>query len=204
MTPALKGRALIGTLLAAALIAGCDSTSSNGSGRVSLRMTDAPGAILAAVVTVSSVKLVGDQGQVTLLDTPYTTDLLTLAGTTATLATDVVVQNGHYTELRFVITGAYIEVDNGDGTSSIFASAPNYAGLPAGATVAGTLQMPSFGTSGLKVIVPGGSLAVDSDSHIILVDFDASASFGQVAGGSGGWVMHPVVIASEVAAVAGQ
>lgn len=200
MTPASKGRALFGTLLAATLIAGCDSTSSNGNGRVSLLLTDAPGDIVAAVVTVSSVKLVGGQGQVTLLDAPYTTDLLTLAGTTATLATDVVVTNGHYTELRFVITGAYLEVDNGDGTTSIFASSPNYAGLPTGAAVAGTLQMPSFGTSGLKVIVPGGSLVVDSDSHVILADFDAAQSFGQVAGNAGSWVMHPVIIASEVAA----
>lgn len=200
MIPALKRRALWGTLLATALVAGCDSAGSNGSGRVSLLMTDAPGDILAAVVTVSSVKLVGGQGQVTLLDTPYTTDLLTLAGTTATLATDVVVENGQYTELRFVITGAYIEVDNGDGTSSIYASAPDYAGLPAAASVAGELQMPSFGTSGLKVVLGSNSLDVDSDGHVILADFDAAQSFGQVGGNAGSWVMHPVILVSEVVA----
>jgi hypothetical protein len=199
MIPSFRGRAVLGTLLAASLALGCsDSSGSNGSGKVSLLMTDAPGDVLAAVVTVASVKLVGDQGQVTLLDAPFTTDLLTLAGTTATLATDVTVENGNYTELRFIITGAYVEVDNGDGTSSFYASSTDYAGLPAGTVVAGQLQMPSFGTSGLKVKVPGNHLAVDSDNHVLLVDFDASQSFGQLAGGSGQWVMHPVIITSEV------
>jgi hypothetical protein len=37
---------------------------------------------------------------------------------------------------------------------------------------------------------------VDDDDHLILVDFDASQSFGQAAGNSGQWVMHPVVQAT--------
>jgi hypothetical protein len=56
--------------------------------------------------------------------------------------------------------------------------------------------MPSFGTSGLKVKLPGDLLVVDDDDHVILVDFDAAQSFGQVAGNSGQWVMHPVITAS--------
>jgi hypothetical protein len=148
------------------------------------------------VVTVSEVRLQGDDGNVVLLDTPYTTDLLDLAGTTAVLAEDIVVENGDYREIRFVITGGYVEVDNGDGTSSFYASSTDYEGLPAGVTAPGQLQMPSFGTSGLKVKVPGDLLAVDSDNHVILVDFDAAQSFGKAAGNSGMWVMHPVVTAS--------
>jgi hypothetical protein len=195
------GRALFRTLLATAVLAGCsDNTGSNGSGRVTLLLTDAPGDVVAAVVTISSVTLQGDDGQTLLLDAPFTTDLLDLAGTTATLAEDVVVPNGKFHELRFVITGGYVEVDNGDSTTSIFASSPSYSGLPAGATVTGSLQMPSLGQSGLKVKVPGDLLVVDDDEHVILVDFDASQSFGHAAGNSGQWVMHPVIIASEVAA----
>jgi hypothetical protein len=182
-------------LFAAMAIAGC-GTDSNGSGRVSLLMTDAPGDVLAAVVTVSAVRLQGDGGAVVLLDTPYTTDLLDLAGTTALLAEDVVVENGDYREIRFVITGGYVEVDNGDGSTSFYASSPTYDGLPAGVTSPGVLQMPSFGTSGLKVKLPGDLLVVDDDDHVILVDFDAAQSFGQVAGNSGQWVMHPVITAS--------
>ena len=189
-------RSTIVAVAAAFALAGCDSTNSSGSGRVTLQLTDAPGDVLAAVVTVSAVRLQGDDGSVGLLDTPFTTDLLDLAGTTAVLAEDVEVPNGRYREIRFVISGGYVEVDNGDGTSSFFASSPNYQGLPIGVTSPGQLQMPSFGSSGLKVKLPGNRLDIDDDDHVILVDFDAAQSFGHVAGNSGKWVMHPVVIAT--------
>lgn len=183
-------------VLASFSLGSCDSTSSNGSGRVTLHLTDAPGEVLAAVVTISEVRLHGDDGTALLLDDAYTTDLLDLAGTTAVLAEDIVVPNDRYREIRFVITGGYIEVDNGDGTTSFFASSPSYAALPLGVTNPGQLQMPSFGSSGLKVKLPGNVLLVDDDDHVVLVDFDASQSFGQVAGNSGQWVMHPVIKAS--------
>ena len=192
------GRIVLPSLLATLAFNGC-TDSPNGSGRVTLLLTDAPGDVVAAVVTVSAVTLVGDNGKVVLLDAPFTTNLLDLAGTTDTLAANVEVENGRFDELRFIITGGYVEVDNGDGTTSIFASSPTYAGLPPGAIVTGSLQMPSFGTSGLKVKLPGGELLVDDDHHVILVDFDAAQSFGHVAGNSGQWVMHPVIVASEVA-----
>jgi hypothetical protein len=117
---------------------------------------------------------------------------------TATLA-DSVHRRRQLSELRFVISDAYIEVDNGDGTTSIYASSPTYAGLPVGAQVDGNLQMPSMGTSGLKVKLPSGGLTVSSGgSTIMVVDFDVSQSFGQKAGNSGQWVMHPVVHATDI------
>lgn len=192
------GKILVCSLLATLAFSGC--ADPNGSGRVTLLLTDAPGDVVTAVVTVSAVTLVGDNGNVTLLDAPFTTNLIELAGTTDALAANVAVENGRFHELRFIITGGYIEVDNGDGTTSIYASSPTYDGLPPAASVTGSLQMPSFGTSGLKVKVPGNVLVVDDNNHVILVDFDAAQSFGQLAGGSGQWVMHPVIVASEVAA----
>ena len=189
-------RSTLVAVAAAFALAGCDSTSSSGSGRVTLHLTDAPGDVLAAVVTVSSVRLQGDDGSVGLLDASFTTDLLDLAGTTAVLAEDVEVPNGRYREIRFIITGGYVEIDNGDGTSSFFASSPNYEGLPIGVTSPGQLQMPSFGSSGLKVKLPGNRLDIDDDDHVILVDFDAAQSFGHAAGNANKWVMHPVIIAT--------
>jgi hypothetical protein len=189
-------RSTLAAVMTAFALAGCDSTNSSGGGRVSLHLTDAPGDVLAAVVTISSVRLQGDEGSVRLLDGSFTTDLLDLAGTTAVLAEDVEVPNGRYREIRFIITGGYVEVDNGDGTSSFYASSPDYEGLPFGVTSPGQLQMPSFGSSGLKVKLPGNRLDIDDDDHVILVDFDASQSFGHVAGNSGKWVMHPVIIAT--------
>src|SRR6185437_3920064 len=155
----------MGAMLIGAL-AGCGSDSTSaGTGKISLLLTDAPGDVKAAVVTIAEIDLQGSGGTTVLMNTPVTTDLLTLSNSTAQLVKDAVVPAGSYTQLRFVITGAYIAVDNGNGGTSIYASSPTYAGLPSGAVVSGALQMPSF---------------------------------GQVAGGSGQWVMHPVVKATDV------
>jgi hypothetical protein len=146
-------------------------------------------------VTIAEVSLQGDGGTTVLLDEEVTTDLLTLANDVATLAEEVRVPAGHYTQLRFLITGGYIEVENEDGSTRIYAS-PDYEHVPAGATVAGTLQMPSYGTSGLKVNLPGGGIDVGGEERVLLVDFDVSQSFGREAGNSGRWVMTPVVKAT--------
>lgn len=201
----IRSSALVAGLALAMLapLTACSDSAASGTGRISLLLKDAPGNVKKAVVTISEIGLQGSGGEVVLLDTAVTTDLLTLADSTAELVHDGIVPAGHYSQLRFVITGAYIEVDNGDGTSTIYASSPDYAGLPADAQVGGTLQMPSFGQSGLKVTLPGGSVSIDGDSKVMLVDFDVSQSFGQQAGGSGGWVMHPVIHATDFATTAG-
>ncbi len=177
-------------------------------GRLTLLLTDAPGDFEKAVVTISSIYLQAGEGEngggrVVLRDTPVTTDLLTLANSTAELVSDATLPAGTYAQLRFVITGGYVEVENADGSTSIYASAPDYAGLPAGAQVAGALQMPSFAQSGMKVTLPDGGLRVDGEEKIVLVDFDVSRSFGQQAGQSGQWVMHPVLTATNVALTGG-
>jgi hypothetical protein len=192
LLPVLGLAALVG-------VAACgDSTSPAAStGRITLLLTDAPGDFEKAVVTISEIYLQGRE-RVVLMDTPVTTDLLTLANTTAELVDDAVIPAGSYSELRFVITGGYIEVENADGSTSIHASSPDYEGLPAGATVAGSLQMPSFAQSGLKVKIPAGGLEIAGERKIVLVDFDVSRSFGHQAGNSGKWVMHPVLTATEI------
>lgn len=181
-------------LFAALPIAACSDSSTNPGDqpRVTVRLTDAAGDIKAAVVTISEVNLQGDNGKVVLRSDPVTTDLVDLANETAVLVDAAPVPAGTYTQLRFVITGGYVEVENADGSTSIFASSPTYSGLPPGAHVAGELQMPSLGSSGLKVEFPSTDLAITTDQDL-LVDFDVSQSFGHVAGQSGKWVMHPVI-----------
>ncbi|HEY0972603.1 MAG TPA: DUF4382 domain-containing protein [Gemmatimonadales bacterium] len=193
LLPVLGVAALVG-------VAACGETTSpaSGTGRVTLLLTDAPGDFEKAVVTISEIYLQG-QERVVLMDTPVTTDLLTLANTTAELVSDAVVPAGSYSELRFVITGGYVEVEQADGTTSIHASSPDYEGLPEGAKVDGTLQMPSFAQSGLKVKFAEGALDIAGERRIVLVDFDVSRSFGHQAGKSGKWVMHPVLTATEIA-----
>jgi len=179
------------TLLAAA----CGG-SQNG-GKVSVKLTDAPGDFKAAVVTITEIDLVGSAGVTVLSNTAVTTDLLKLSNATADLVQDATVQPGTYTELRFKISGGYIEVEQAGGGSIIYASSADYAGLPAGAQVGGTLQMPSLAQSGLKVDLPDGNVAVGTDSKILLVDFNVEQSFGHAAGNSGQWVMHPVLKAID-------
>lgn len=174
-----------------------DGTSSSAS-RVSIKLTDAPGDMKKAVVTISEIYLQGSGGRVVLMNTPVTTDLLTLANSTSDLVKDAMVPAGHYSELRFVVTGGYIELDDSAGFSRIYATSPSYAGLPAGSLVTGNLQTPSFSTSGVKVKLPGnGAFDVSGEQKVVLVDFDVSQSFGKAAGNGGQWVMTPVMTASD-------
>ena len=193
----------LGPLAAVAILCGavaCDDNNDPGeTTQVRVLLTDAPGEIQAAVVTISEVYLQGgDEGRVTLRDDEFTTDLLTLANDFAVLVEGADVPSDVYGQLRFVVTGAYIQVDNGDETSSIFATSEDYAGLPEGAVVDGVLQTPSFDQSGLKVNLPQGELELEGESTTWLVDFDVAESFGQEAGGSGQWVMNPVITGTAV------
>jgi hypothetical protein len=176
----------------------CDNTTGpRGSRGVTLLLTDAPGDFEAAVVTISRIYLQGD-GRTVLLDEPVTYDLLNLRNDLATLVKGMDVPAGRYQELRLVIDGAYIEVEQVGGGTRIYASSPDYAALPAGAEVVGRLEVPSMGESGLKIKVPGGKLDVGEGEVIVLLDFDVAESFGHAAGRSGQWVMSPVIEATDV------
>lgn len=189
MTRSRRSLAVSLSLLALACgSSGADPSSAGGAGKVTILLKDAPADVKAAVVTIARIELVGDGAPVVLRDTPVTTDLLTLAADVATLVDGATVPAGTYAQLRFVITGAYLDV-----AGTIYASSPTYEGLPAGTTVDGQLQMPSYAQSGLKVILPDGGIVVGTDSQTWVVDFDVSQSFGHAAGASGKWVMHPVV-----------
>lgn len=188
---------------AAALVAfgsACDSGTSETTS-LSILLKDAPDNIKSAVVTIDEVNLVGSDGVVVLTGDPTTVDLLTLATDALDLVTDVSIPSGSYQQLRFVISGGYIEVDNGDGTSTFYAS-EGYDELPDGVTATGELQMPSFAQSGLKVNMAEGSLELSGDQEILLVDFDVRQSFGHDAAGDR-WVMHPVITGGELGATGG-
>jgi hypothetical protein len=182
----------------------CADQSGPGLASISVVLKDAPGEVTAAVVTISEISLQGTGGSVPLSTTEVTTDLTTLTTDVISLVDGVTIPAGTYTQLRFVITDAYIEVENEDGSFSVYSSSPNYAGLvefPPNGPVVGSLQMPSFGQSGLKVILPGNALTIpEGGQELLVVDFDVQQSFGHLAGGSGQWVMHPVVKATSIAA----
>ena len=180
------------TYLAATLAFALGCGSSQDSGKVTLLLKDAPANVQEAVVTIEQVSLVGDGGSVALLGAPVTTNLLTLANDVLTLVDGATVPAGTYGQLRFRISGGYLKVDD-----VIYASSPTYAGLPPGAIVGGSLQMPSYGQSGLKVILPGDGLVIGGDAQTWVVDFDVSQSFGHDTG-TDKWVMHPVIKGTPV------
>jgi hypothetical protein len=182
-------------LAAGLALCGCESQGPS-TARYTVELTDAAGPFKTAKVTISEVYLQGSGGKTTLSTTPTTVNLLDLQNATLDLVKDAEIPTGTYTELRLVITGGYVELEDG----SIYASAPDYPGLPAGATVTGQLQMPSEAQSGLKVTLPGSALDVTGPQKIVVLDFDVSQSFGQDAGNSGMWVMHPVIKGAEIAA----
>lgn len=169
-------------LLAGMGLTGCDTGASDADmARVRVLLTDAPGDLARAEVTISEIYLQGSEGRVSLFTGPATYDLLTLqAGATAELA-EVPIPAGSYSDLRFVVESATVTTLEGRSYS----------------TEDGTLQCPSCAQSGLKVKLPGGAVRLESDSEVILLDFDVAQSFGKQAGRSGRWVMHPVIHASD-------
>ncbi|HUF13249.1 MAG TPA: DUF4382 domain-containing protein [Longimicrobiales bacterium] len=183
-------------LLVTAALGACDDPTGDDAGTISMLLTDAPGEFTQARVTIERIELMHDGeeneeqgGRIILRDEPWTGNLLELSNDVVELVESAVVPSGAYHQLRFVISGGCIVVD-GEGT---FAS----AGYTECGTATGTLQMPSFAQTGLKVNLPAG-FRVSGDDRILLVDFDVAESFGRLAGASGMWVMQPVVTATEI------
>src|SRR5512140_115199 len=116
---------------------GTQVTNPNGSGKVSVLLTDAPSdSITAAVVTITDIYLQGSASDSTSSsnrvylrqNSKTTVNLLTLRDSMKSLVTAATVPAGTYSQLRVVISGAYIQVKNSSGGTSIYATSSNYEG----------------------------------------------------------------------------
>jgi len=201
----IRGSLLVAGLL---LLGACGDATGSTTGTLSILLKDAPGDVQKAVVTIDQIYLQPgtDSGatRVILRSTPVTGDLLTLRNEVATLVADAVVPPGTYGQLRFVISGGCLAVQGTTaGNTNVFAT-PGYPQIAqcttGGGTTGGTLQMPSFAQSGLKVTLPEGGVTIGAEARILLVDFDVSRSFGKEAGNSGRWVMTPSLKATDFTA----
>lgn len=199
----MKTRYLAAALALVTATTACDSSSGpNEPGRMTILLTDAPGDVESAVVTISRVYLqsgsdtLDASGRIDLMTEPVTVDLLDLRNVAMELVGEATVPGGTYSQLRMVITGGYIEVEEGTGTK-IYASSSAYA-AEQGVTAQGELHMPSYAQSGLKISLPSEARRIDGDQQIVLLDFNVAQSFGRQAGNSGRWVMQPVVRATDV------
>lgn len=195
-----SGRLLLPLLAGALVLGGCESSSGlggDGTARVSIQLTDAPGDLKQAQVRITRIylqgTLAGDTAAGRQEFTPQTTewiDLLTLAGgNLKTLVQNATIPAGTYQQMRVVIDGAYVVTRD----DRVFAT-PG-AQLPAGVTSTGELKCPSCSTSGFKVIFPGGIQVEDGTT--LVVDFDVNQSFGHEAGKSGKFILKPVLIGAR-------
>jgi len=188
-------------LLAVLMSGACGDGSTGpggGDGELTIALTDGPGDLAAAFITIDRITLIGrtDAGESGVFEfTPAVTgyiSLLDLAGGAALALVDgEAVPSGQYTEMRVYLGDAYVELADG----RVFATSG--AELPEGVTADGTLKCPSCSQSGFKVKFMNGGLVIDADeSTSVLLDFDAGQSFGHEAGNSGKWVMNPVLRAT--------
>ena len=181
-------RTFFGAIIVAAAITAC-STEPEGTGRLTLRLTDAPVPELdSARIYVSRVYVIGDAGEVTISDTAAVYELLDLQnGVTEALGSEVITA-GDYSQLRMVVDSARAVLTPplmfSDGSSAT------------------DLKTPSGGTSGIKVNFAGPIQVVPGET-VLIVDFDVSRSFvfQGPASNPNGMTFKPVIhaVASDVA-----
>jgi hypothetical protein len=199
----MKSSAISLAATLAFLAAGCSTQPSATSqpsatqpSKITVLLKDAPSnGVEQAWVTFTEIALVGSGGTTVLATNTMTVELVRLANTTETLVKDVDVPAGTYAQLRFVITDGCLLAGGIWYSSSATCTGPSVEGSPPVPT--GTLRMPSYAQSGLKVNLPGSLGTIGSGTRIVLVDFDVEQSYGHQAGNSGAWVMHPVVTATD-------
>ena len=179
-----------------------DPTGGEGTGRLRINLTDAPGDLKEAFVKIDRIILIRNSADsastdstsgkriVIKPDVDEYVDLLKLTGGQVLEMADTSgIPEGTYSQLRIVIDEAYVRLND----NRVFATSG--ADLPAGVTRSGTLQCPSCSSSGFKVKFSGAGLTVNGTSTVT-IDFDAGQSFGHEAGNSGKWVLKPVLRAS--------
>jgi hypothetical protein len=170
------------------LVACGDSpTGPDGSGNFRLMLKDSPFSDAKSVLltfTDVSVHRDGEGGFTTLGSGPRTCDLKKLQSTEDVLGVGTLPE-GHYTQVRFVVSSAVIYFDNASTGSACAASiAP-----PAGRSAA--------------VEIPSGEIKLNRQFNVpatgattMVVDFDGDRSIHQA--GNGRYMMSPVVSVTSV------
>jgi len=179
-------RPFLWTLLAAASMAGCGSstpTAPSGA-RATIMLQDSPFSDAKAVlVTFSDVSVHMSGGDFVTLPfasggSSRTCDLKKLVGAQDVLGTGPLAP-GHYTQIRLVVSGAVIYFDNAS------------SGTPCAATMAAPAGRNA------PVDVPSGDLRLNREFDLttaqttITLDFDGDRSIKQT--GDGKYMMNPVV-----------
>lgn len=181
--------------------AGCDSVgtgidsppeTTSGGPSFAVRLTDAPGDVVQAIVSIQRVSVVptddtssGDarEGGVELLtDSSFTVDLTKLqAGVDTVLASIDSMPTGTYSQIRLVTADtAHVLYETASGDSA-----------------KADLKQPSAAQTGIKINFDSVSLDAATDSAEVTLDFSVEDSFVK-AGKSGKYIFKPVVHAESV------
>jgi len=172
------------------LLTGCDSNESSG-GTMAVKLTDAPGDILKAEVTIERVSAVRSSntssggategGTSVLSDSAVTVDLTRLQGGVTELLGEVQLDPGTYSQIRLKTARQAVvsyENENGDSTEA-------------------DLRLPSANETGIKINFEPVNLESEGDRAEVTLDFSVEDSF--VEGGTmGTYIFKPVVDAEAV------
>lgn len=187
--------ALALVLSGAVALVGCDTVGSSASddeAQLSVLLTDAPGDILEAHVTIERVAIVpsndtasGDadtEGIEVLSEDSVTVDLVQLQdGVTETLG-EIEIPAGDYSQIRLVTArDATVYYEDADGASQ-----------------EADLMLPSADETGVKINFETFTVDGNQDEIEVTLDFDVEESFVE-AGQSGTYIFKPVVQAESVA-----
>lgn len=192
------------TLMFALALGACAGSTGAEYGRLSVLLTDEPGDVVSAWVTLDRIYLQHDGGEgaghrVDLLKDDVTVDLVTLADDVEGLVDDAAVTTGFYERFHVVVTGACIVVEGEEDAEGqvgfqVFAT-PGFRRCGA---ADGTLQAPSLDGTGTRVLLPGDGLQITGEQQILVLDFDVRESFSSVAGMSDSWMLIPVIRGSAI------
>jgi hypothetical protein len=137
-------------------------TSNPELGTLTVRLADAPGEeVESAVIWVSGVSVVGQDGIHVISTATASYDLLALQGGVTAYLGSAEIPVGTYSQLRLLVDSARVTLKSPITFTSGSSSA--------------ALRVPSGSTSGLKVNL--GNVAVVPGETVLLVDFDVSRSF---------------------------
>ena len=153
---------------AAALAAGCESSTSVGTGQVTVLLKDAPMAgIQSAEVTISQVYLIGGNDESgPRFDIPTaagTYNLLELQGDVNANLGTVTIPAGTYTQMRFIVDEATLTLASGSTFSD--------------GTDTKALKVPSGMQTGIKVTFSSPLVITEGGHSILVADMNVARNF---------------------------
>lgn len=176
-------------------LVGCDTigtsgTSSDDGAQLSVLLTDAPGDIVEAHVTIERVAIVpsedttgdAEEGGIEVLsDDTVTVDLVQLQdGVTETLG-ETTIPEGRYSQIRFVTArDATVYYEDAEGNKQ-----------------EADLMLPSADETGIKINFDALTIDEALDAVEVTLDFDVEDSFVK-SGESGKYIFKPVVKAQSI------